>query len=145
MSFDYRPRRKESRRKSAAIAADGESRTGERGDDERALRISCGRGRTFSHRLLRLRRETKFFARTGATRSAHDSRARVDFSRRSAGFQTRWDIPVEWSRRSGFDEQRSSGDSRVAESERADVWDMFWSPVVGKSFWRKHVQAGVRT
>ena len=38
-----------------------------------------------------------------------------------------------------------SRDSRVVESERADIWDLFWSPVVGTCFWRKHVQTGVRT
>jgi hypothetical protein len=46
------------------------------------------------------------------------------------------DFLIEWSRRSGFDEQGSSGDSRVVESEGADVRDLFWAPIARTCLWR---------
>ena len=63
-----------------------------------------------SRRLLRLRRQTKLTAPTGRTWLSHYRRACRNIRRRSSGAQTRRHFSIQWSRRSGLDEQRSRGD-----------------------------------
>ena len=62
--------------------------------------------RTFSRCLLRLRRKAKLAARTGATRVRTTVVPASTPAAEALALKPRRNFPVEWSRRSGFDEQR---------------------------------------